>query len=495
MKNGRLNIILALFCLFSYNAYSQVNCTVPLAPLLTSVSVQPETGFTEFTWMPTADTAIAAWVFYTYSDGTGMSFDTLWNPSATSFTYTNSAAGHFSVSYVIAAHRKPNCTSPLSNVLSTIFCTSEIDTCQNRIIVKWNSYPDYPKKVTEYKIFVSVDDGALSELYSADKSTNSFYISDFVTNARYCFIVKAVLDDGSLSSSNKNCLSTKMQRAPMWINADYATVGPDGKIFLSFTMDPLSEITQFSLERKSGQSAAFAEIAKPSSMNGTILFTDNQADIRIPNIYRLSAINNCNVPVKVSNIASNIVLSLETKGSVLNLSWNSYKEWLGLVSAYRLFMNTGNGFTEKAVLLQDDTLFTLNYPEIMYEVNADKVCFYVIASETSNPHGITGSSKSSEVCTVPTEIITVPNVFTPGSGAVNAFFRPVLSFTPADYHLVISDRQGKILFETRDYLAKWDGSLNGSQQPQGVFLWFLKVTTPSGKSISKSGTLTIINSR
>jgi gliding motility-associated-like protein len=78
---------------------------------------------------------------------------------------------------------------------------------------------------------------------------------------------------------------------------------------------------------------------------------------------------------------------------------------------------------------------------------------------------------------------------------VNDFFRPVLSFTPLDYNLIISDRQGNILFETRDHNATWDGSQNGNPHPQGVFLWFLKVKTPSGKSISKTGTLTLINSR
>ena len=142
-----------------------------------------------------------------------------------------------------------------------------------------------------------------------------------------------------------------------------------------------------------------------------------------------------------------------------------------------------------------DTLFTLGYQELMYEVSGNEVCFYISASETSNPYGITGLSNSSIVCTVPTEIITVPNVFTPNNDLVNDFFKPVLSFTPLDYHLVISDRKGNILFETRDYNETWDGSQNGNPHPQDVCLWFLKATTPSGKSISKTGTVTIIRNR
>jgi hypothetical protein len=68
----------------------------------------------------------------------------------------------------------------------------------------------------------------------------------------------------------------------------------------------------------------------------------------------------------------------------------------------------------------------------------------------------------------------------------------VLSFTPNDYHLIISDRQGTVVFESRDYLQEWDGSRNGNAQTQGVYLWILKVTTPTGRKISRTGTITII---
>jgi gliding motility-associated-like protein len=130
----------------------------------------------------------------------------------------------------------------------------------------------------------------------------------------------------------------------------------------------------------------------------------------------------------------------------------------------------------------------------MYDITGSEVCFYISASETSNPYGVSGQSLSSKICSYPTEVITVPNVFTPNNDLVNDFFKPVLSFTPVDYHLIISDRKGKILFETRDYHSEWGGSQNGDPEPQGVFLWFLKVTTPSGKIISKTGTLTIVRS-
>jgi gliding motility-associated-like protein len=168
---------------------------------------------------------------------------------------------------------------------------------------------------------------------------------------------------------------------------------------------------------------------------------------------------------------------------------------MGTVSSYRLFVNTGSGFAEKAVIQPADTTYTLKYQQVMNEVTGNEVCFYVSASESSNPNGINGQSSSIRSCSESTEIITVPNVFTPNNDLVNDLFKPVLSFTPTGYHLVITDRQGKILFETRNYSEAWDGTQGGNLQPQGVYLWFLKVTTPSGKIISKSGTITIVRSR
>lgn len=501
MEKWYFNIVPIFFIFCPYNAHSQINCTVPLPPVLTLVSLQPETGNTELNWTLSPSSDISAYIIYSYKDGDGTPIDTLWNPAATSYTYSSTAYKYFSVSYVVAAYRlpaipgMPGCPSPLSNVLTTVFCSSEIDTCKKKIKINWNNYTDYPEPVLGYKIFVSENYSPLSETDSVNNLTDTLIISDFAADSNYCFMVETVLEDGSVSTSNKSCLSTKMQRVPQWINADFATVDINNKISLQFSVDPSSEITHFSLEKKTGASGTFQEIAQPESVNASVAFTDDQADVNTINYYRLTAINNCNNPVTVSNICSNIVLSLNTAGNNLNLTWNSYKEWLGAISSYVVFVNTGKGFEEKAVLQPSDTVFTLAYQEIMYEVTENEVCFHITASETANPHGITGQTTSSGICTAPIEIITVPNVFTPNNDMVNDLFRPVLSFTPVSYHLVISDRQGNILFESRDSSAAWDGSRNGNPQPQGVYLWFLKVTTPTGKNISRTGTITLIHDK
>lgn len=499
MKYRHFYIIILLCSFWSFTAYSQISCTVPLPPELTLVSVQPETGISEFKWTSSLSSDVAAYLIYTYHDENGVPrgdiIDTIWDPTATSYTLSSTVTKYKSASYVVTAMRLPRCTSKFSNILNSIFADATLDTCKKMIVVSWNSYPSFPFKVTGYSVLLSVNGGSYNELKNAGPGETSFTLNEFTINAEYCFVVRANLEDGTFSTSNKKCLSTQMQRPPQWINADQATINSDGKVALSFTIDPLSEIKHFSLERRIGPAGTFQEISQPVSVNGSIRFTDNQAEKNNINYYRLSAVNGCNLPVMVSNIASNMVLSLERSGENIILSWNPYKKWLGIISSYKLFVNTGKGYEEKADLPASDTVFVQGYQQIMYEVTGNQVCFYVSASEASNPYSISGESLSSEICTNPTEVITVPNVFTPNNDLDNDLFRPVLSFTPLDYYLIVRGRRGNVLFETRDYHAEWDGSQNGKPQPQGVYLWFLKLTTQSGRVISKTGTLTIIRNR
>jgi gliding motility-associated-like protein len=491
MKFSFTYLFLVLTSLWPLTVCPQSGCQVPLSPVLTSVSVQPETGNTVLKWTPSPSAGIAAYVIYTYKDGTGTVIDTVWNSSATSYTWSSTATKYFSVSYVVAAHRTPDCTSPLSNPISSIFCSTAIDTCKKEISINWNSYTDIPKKVTSYKIQYTVNGGTVKEISGIDKTRTSYSILDFSTDAQYCFVVKAMLEGGAESSSNKSCLLTKMQRPPEWINADFASVSTDNRITLSFTIDPLTEIKLFSLERKTGQGGSWQQIAQPTINNNKVLYTDSQAEAGTINYFRLSAVNNCNLPVTTSNISSNIVLNLERDNNKLELKWNAYRKWKGDIESYRLYMNTGTGFHEQATISSTDTTYTLDYSQLMYQVTGSELCFYIEASEAANPQGIKGMSRSSTVCMPPIEMVTVPNIFTPNDDLVNDYFKPVLSFTPLSYQLIISDRKGKTLFESSDFDLAWDGKGNGTAYAQGVYLWYLKLVTPTGNSISRTGTVTI----
>jgi len=484
-----------IFSLFGLAASGQTDLDPPVSPVFNLVSVQPATGRTELHWSKCPSPDAAGYVLYNFRNNEGFSFDTIYDPNILNYINLGAFANDRIESYVIAAIDTAGNVSPLSNELHTIFITAQIDTCNKKINLVWNSYPSVPKSVITYTILASEDGGPYLPAGSVAQGITTFSTGIFKTGSQYCFNVRADLSDGSVSLSNRVCLVTKMQRPPQWINADQATVNDDNSISLSYTIDPQSEIKSFGLDRKKDTDNDFTRLAVIQSSGNKVIYTDKSATAGQRYIYRLGAINNCGNPVVFSPVSVNMVLELSASGGTVILKWNKYREWAGYVDHYKVFLNTGNGFTERAILQPDDTTFSINYADIMYEIEAGKYCFVVEAYEGINPHGISGLSRSDQVCSETVENITVPNAFTPDNDMINDLFRPVLSFTPTGYRLLITDRRNNRLFETTSFQVEWDGTRNGVSLPEDAYLWYLTVKTPSGKTVSRTGTVTIIKNR
>jgi len=473
----------------------QVKEDVPEPPVLNVVSVDQATGNVEISWSLSPSPGVSAYIVYLYTKSGSTPLDTIWDPSATSYLRTGSGSGYYSESFKVAAYNSEKKISPLSNHLSTIYADAKIDTCNKRITVNWNSYSSTPKEVMEYSLFYSVDGATFNLSEQSPSGDTILVIDDFIVDARYCFYVRADIEGGLFSFSNKICLLTKMQKPPDWINADYTGVNESGGIIVSFTPDPQTEIRTYSLERKGSFDGYFTQIFNFTNSTGTILFADGDADISRVNFYRLRALNNCNNAITTSNIASNLVLSVISDEENISLSWNKYRDWNGINDSYRLFIKTGQEFEERYSFAGQDTAIVLKYSTLMYEASLSDICFMVRALEASNPYSVNGESYSQGVCIPIVEKITVPNTFTPDMNSVNDLFRPVLSFTPLSYKLIITDLQRRTMFVTTDFLEAWDGTKNGQPQPGGVYLWFMNARTPSGKEINRTGSVTIIHNR
>jgi len=471
-------------------------------PLLYLVNIDQTSGQVEISWTRSASQHVAGYIIYSYRYDPGFPgggyaadpIDTIWGISSTDYFVKRPLTSFQSESYVVVAINNVFNKTPLSNPLNTIYLDTELDTCNRRILINWNNYPSHPDSVMSYSVLESASDTPFTEIIRVKPDVTAYMIDDFEFDSRYCYVIRANLKSGSYSGSNVNCIQTKMQKPPDWINADYATVGSEGKIILSFTIDPLSEITSFSLERQTGENGIFQQIKKFSSVETSILYTDNEADIYKINHYRLAAVNSCNIPVVYSNTATNMVLSLKRNYDDIELGWNPYRKWMGETGNYKLFVNTGTDYEEISTVYPPDSVFLAKYSDMMYKVSGREICFLLKAYEISNPYGISGESSSSPICFPVVENIAVPDLFIPEGtvvNEVNRYFQPVLSFIPEEYHLQITDLRRHVVFETRDLNEKWDGRNNGALLPEGVYIWILKIRTPSGNIISKTGNITL----
>jgi len=89
--------------------------------------------------------------------------------------------------------------------------------------------------------------------------------------------------------------------------------------------------------------------------------------------------------------------------------------------------------------------------------------------------------------------ITVPNGFTPNGDGKNDFLYPLNAFDATVLDFRVYNRVGQLVFETRDWTKKWDGTINGSPQATGTYIWTLNYTDRiTGKKISQQGTSILI---
>jgi trimeric autotransporter adhesin len=85
----------------------------------------------------------------------------------------------------------------------------------------------------------------------------------------------------------------------------------------------------------------------------------------------------------------------------------------------------------------------------------------------------------------------VPNSFTPNGDAHNSVFKPFFSsgFDPNEFNMVIYNRWGEIVFESKEIDGGWDGSYRGLEAPDGTYTWTITV-----KNLRDSGMTAVTGS-
>jgi len=89
--------------------------------------------------------------------------------------------------------------------------------------------------------------------------------------------------------------------------------------------------------------------------------------------------------------------------------------------------------------------------------------------------------------------ITVPSGFTPNGDGVNDFLYPLNAYKATNLDFRVYNRYGQLVFETRDWTRKWDGTINGKPQATNTYVWMLEYTdSDTGKKYFLKGTTVLI---
>jgi gliding motility-associated-like protein len=87
--------------------------------------------------------------------------------------------------------------------------------------------------------------------------------------------------------------------------------------------------------------------------------------------------------------------------------------------------------------------------------------------------------------------VFVPNVFTPNGDGFNDIHY-VYGNTVKSIIIAYYNQYGQLIYETRDQGRGWDGTMSGTPQPVGVYIYVLKATLQDGTVVNRKGTVTIV---
>ena len=102
------------------------------------------------------------------------------------------------------------------------------------------------------------------------------------------------------------------------------------------------------------------------------------------------------------------------------------------------------------------------------------------------------SDSETEEPATETDEFFIPSAFTPNGDGLNDLFYVKANFEPRNFEMIILNRNGERLFQTRDMNIGWDGRLHGNILPSGMYVYIIKYKDRKGNEQQKQGQILLI---
>lgn len=135
-----------------------------------------------------------------------------------------------------------------------------------------------------------------------------------------------------------------------------------------------------------------------------------------------------------------------------------------------------------------DSLLTTSRAPVQHQYNATGT--FTACLVAFNDAGCS-DTVCTDVRTIITPVVDVPNAFTPNSGDINSRVM-VRGFGIAKMRFIIWNRWGQKVFETGNRFEGWDGKVKGQVQPMDVYAFTLDVEFFDGTKATRKGDITLI---
>lgn len=479
---------------------------VPDMPVIDSVSINPETGAAQIGWQSSQTQDTDGYLVY-IKDGTSwIVVDTIYGIDSTFYSNDNSNANGHSETYRIAAIDSCGNISPMGNAHNSIHLTLDVDVCNGEIILSWNSYDSWPNNVDFYQIFVKEDSLSFQLLDTVSGNILSYTDDNLISQQNYCYYVRAInAQNNTISaSSNQACLVANIPQQPFYEYIYQNTISKTNEITLNILYDTAAVIYSHKIYRTTdtlNEPFDLIETIPHSQVNnGTYTYIDEDVFTNEQSYYyKTGVIDSCGNESITSNIAKSILLTGKANSNLTNtIQWNAYKGFINGVSDYFLYRKK-----------QGETYYTLIsvIPESgvqNYEFIDDVSSFvheqgiyryYIEAVEWGyNQYQRQDTVKSNKKTITQYTKFFIPNAFVPESDInQNRVVKPVFVHTDfSNYQFIIYNRMGFPVFETQNPQEGWDGVVNGSPAPMGIYVYYCCFTNNKNYTIEKTGTISLI---
>jgi gliding motility-associated-like protein len=462
--------------------------TAPSIPEILSVSVDTTNNQSIISWRPSPELDTEGYNIVRLVGGATNIIGVNTGRLNTTFLYAASVAGNGQEFLSVQAFDQciPRNTSPTNpNFHTNIYLQAETDICTRSNILNWNAYENWANGVERYEVYFG--ENGFQFQYLGETTNTSFSHENISLFSDFCYIVKAIKSDEEevTSMSNKFCINNAVTDEPVFCEIE-SIVSTESGLEINILFDQNNTGTSiFQIERAQA-GGEFISVGNLLGLAGSETFIDINASNTTNYRYRISIIDECELPIVVSNTAGNIVLStgISEDFNQILLDWRAL--------ALPNLINQEVFKIEPEVSLDEILIETLiaNARQTTDDISEFEtiglLCYRIEAITDKN-----GRFISNQACTEIDPIIYTPNTLR--IGGKSGPFKPVITFASNEsYRLLVFNRLGEILFETNDLNKGWDGFFQGKAVPLGVYVWQVSYRSGTGKFFEKSGKVTVI---
>lgn len=463
---------------------------IPDMPGLQRISVEQNSQQVFLEWTPS--TADDVWGYVVCSGSPCVALDTLYGADVSSYV-CNTCSPEQINSLAIMSFDSCFNTSLRTDSHSNMALSAQREECSDVVQLLWNEYEGFD--VQHYEIYKRENNTTFALVGNSQTPNHQIQIDPTIQS--FDFYVVAVGNNGIRSNSNTVNLTLTYAAKPQWVEIRKASVKENNRgVELEFFVDASVHGGNYILKR-SENGGDYRKVANvPFTGDNTLTYSDNISLEGNNNTYSyiLDAPDACNLTFVSSSPATIMRLELtEIDKNTNALTWNAYNSWENGVGVYEIYRQPES---EPAPVLCG-TSGSNSFTDFMGDVitASDKTNYYVRAVEaTAGNDGKVQTALSTKASIKRETIIFIPNAFTPRAAeGDNDIFKPTCYFVKqGTYSMRIYNRQGALLFESKDPEIGWDGTFKGEFCHPNTYVYIIEYVNSDGEKEIKKGVFALV---